>query len=265
MNKEQEQINEIISLIGRVENPTLRRKFDNIFDIFEATGKITLSEGVLKSYDAGAIINSLQKKFNLTTNRKAFNVSNNFDGYIQIDYARDSAKHEKINEEIVILEIVLRKEYTERVERFLTACGWYMSYCEDFSKKGYSLSIFEKRFQTTEGVLANSEKYLYHLAPISRLPKIMKIGLCPKSGCKLGFHPDRVYLFSNELSTMELYHWKSQLSATERKETVKNGYALLKINTEGLNIAFYADPNLDGAVYTRENIPPSAISIEREF
>ena len=274
MSKAQEYINETIDLIDRME--TRRPHLDNMFDIFEQTGNITLSEGVLNSYDASFIIGSLKKKFKLSTNINEFLQSNVYNGFLNVDYARRKPQTEDeienggkpINSEIVILEVLLPEgNYSERVEKFMNACGWYRAYFEPYGKKkGYDLSIFEKRLQFTEGVGVETDSTLYHLVPTLRVGKIMKMGLCPKSGCKLGIHPDRIYLFKDELSEREIHYWIAQLSATEKdKRTIRDGYTLLKINTEGLNIKFYGDPNLDGAVYTNENIPPQNIEIVKNY
>lgn len=100
-------------------------------------------------------------------------------------------------------------------------------------------------------------RYLYHATPISKLVKIMDIGLVPKSYSKATHHPDRIYLALSLSKALEI------ADMFKTGEYVDGKLAILKIDTKGLSNKFLIDINFDGGVYTTHNIPPSNIEIER--
>ena len=103
-------------------------------------------------------------------------------------------------------------------------------------------------------------KDVYHITDISHKEKIDKIGLCPKTQCKNAYHPDRIYLATNENDTYTL----AKAFKAKNKET--KGFVIYKIDIDGLRksnngIRFFRDPNLKGGVYTLSNIPPKFLTI----
>jgi hypothetical protein len=103
--------------------------------------------------------------------------------------------------------------------------------------------------------LVNIPKYLYHVTSKDNKGKILKIGLVPKSKNKRANHNDRIYLGYNKIVTKNLAY---QFSSGD--------YILLEIDTKGLNIKLYDDPDFtENGVYTYDNIPNSNIEIIEEF
>lgn len=103
--------------------------------------------------------------------------------------------------------------------------------------------------------IVNIPKFLYHVTSKRNKYNIESIGLVPKSKNKKANHSDRIYMGLDKIVTKNLAY---QFSEGE--------YILLKINTEGLNINIYDDPDFTGnGVYTYENIPRYNIEIVEEF
>lgn len=100
-------------------------------------------------------------------------------------------------------------------------------------------------------------KFLYHLTLSNNYDKIKRKGLIPKTENKRTRHLDRIYFRLDKINTKGL-----------AKQFGKGEYILLEINTDELRndkgileIKFYDDPDFSNyAVYTYENIKPSAIS-----
>lgn len=249
-----------------------KSKFE-LLTLFEqfVIDKNCLNEGFIKSYNAGAVIKSLIKQFNLSTDENQWK-DGNAEGFISMDNARQRPKNllqrigkelcEPVNDEIVVITIYSYNNDFPKLKEFMTACGWFFSY-EDWNDEVYEIS-FEKHFQESVNDFYNGDT-LYHLTPKSRVRKIMTIGLTPKTCSKKSYHPERIYLFTKELSQDELYNWIFQFSECENEKTIKQGYVVLKIDRSKCpNIKIFADPNLDGGVFTVDNIPPTAITIEKE-
>ena len=136
--------------------------------------------------------------------------------------------------------------------------------------KDYNTYTFEKNRQEDE---VETPEFLYHLTPVSKLDKILKNGLTPHSGNKMGEHPERIYLFryrnlnvnytlfANDLWAEEMKKQGNAQFVVNKQRNIK--YALLQIDTSKLNEGFkiFGDPNLNRAVWTFDNIPPKAITV----
>ena len=246
---------------------TIRRPmFDCAFDIFTQTGKVPIIEGFFKSYDAGFIIRTLRQKFGFGEDDIRVDIGRKNPNPSQI---RSGERGDPINDEILVMEILLDKEHLwlmKRIEPFMNACGWYYASTDETTDNHLYIVVFEKRIQEKEPEEYKAQDYLYHITPISRLERIRKNGLTPKTHAKLSFHPERIYLFPRELSDYEISYWVYQLSEKEKEQTIKDGYAVLKIDREKCgNIKLFADPNMDGAAFTTDNIPPTAITTYKVF
>ena len=104
-------------------------------------------------------------------------------------------------------------------------------------------------------------EYLYHITRKDNLEKILKIGLVPKSKEKIVKHPDRIYFFKEE--EVAIYFVDELYLDPENA-------VILKIDTKGLNIKIYQDPEIsdsdggyagDAGYFTTSNIPPSHITV----
>ena len=98
--------------------------------------------------------------------------------------------------------------------------------------------------------------YLYHITKRNKLDKILRFGLQPKSQSKKAYHPERVYLLSENIPYNTLKKYKKQL----------DGDVILKIDlskTIDRKLTLYEYPDTKGvaAYYCEDIIVPSSISV----
>ena len=102
---------------------------------------------------------------------------------------------------------------------------------------------------------------LYHASPLKYKEKILKNGLTPKSGSKLSYHPDRIYLSNSLQSCVKFGEY---LLNTSENEYYRNGYCIYIIKGEGID-KLYSDINMRQAgFYTLNNIKKEFISLFKE-
>lgn len=167
----------------------------------------------------------------------------------------------------------------DKVNKYFDKFGWYPSYLEPGKTNGGKYSDKLKAFENFKNITViyeakydmevNPSKYIYHLTPDLKWPKIKTFGLTPKTQSKLSNHPGRIYLL-NKIDNLGDYGgdvWDiafNLLDSYKFKDIVKEMY-LLKIDVSKLkDMHFFDDPNfyMGEAVWTYQNIPPYAISIE---
>jgi len=110
-------------------------------------------------------------------------------------------------------------------------------------------------------------RYLYHLTPDTKWKSIKHIGLTPKTQGKLANHPGRIYLLTS-LDGVDVEKLAFSLLVTYSQAHLVKEMYLLKVDTANLrDIKFFEDPNFfkDQAVWTYQNIPPTAISVVETF
>lgn len=180
-----------------------------------------------------------------------------------------------IDENIWIFFLKSNFESIKEINKFMDSYGWYPAFLPathekysekiDFNKVTKSpyliISYFPKYDET---INIKDYKYLYHLTPDLTFNKIKSIGLTPKNKAKLTNNPERIYLMSptnmkDVLDTVKALH-----STSEHKDLIKKWH-ILRIDPKKLpsGIKFYDDPMFkigDGAVWTYQNIPPTAIA-----
>jgi hypothetical protein len=100
-------------------------------------------------------------------------------------------------------------------------------------------------------------KKLYHLTNSNNLDKILKIGLVPKSKNKKSHHPERIYFGFNEIGCENLVRQFNN----NKKEDELSIFSLLEIDTIGLNLEIYTDPDYYNGCWTSGNIPPLNIKV----
>lgn len=175
----------------------------------------------------------------------------------------------------------LKKDYLDKVNKVMDNFGWYPAYIDNKNGGKYTTKvanfidkheitvIYEAKYDQ-EAIITS--RYAYHLTPDIKWSKIKALGLTPKTQGKLGDHPGRVYLLSN-VENLEDFGGDindvafTLLNSYVNKDKVQEMY-LLKIDLAQLkNHKFFDDPNffMGEAVWTYQNIPPSAISIDRKI
>jgi len=175
----------------------------------------------------------------------------------------------------------LKKDYLDKVNKVMDSFGWYPAYIDakdggkysdkiiSFINKHEITIIYEAKYD--QEIMLTSD-YAYHLTPDLKWPKIKALGLTPKTQGKLGDHPGRIYLLA-DIDNLEDFGGDINdiafqlLNSYTNKDKVNEMY-LLKIDLSQLkNHKFFKDPNffIGDAVWTYQNIPPSAISIDRKI
>ena len=194
------------------------------------------------------------------------------------------------------IQLFIREKDEEDIKKIMGKMGWFCSARNLFSfsrirlidteKKISDSGLFglqfEKKFNDDETIDVKSEcNFLYHYTLKMLLGKIDKIGLIPKIstwdlfGGEGKKYTNKLYKNTNDIvNSGKIYLFKEKrrrafFSADYFKQ--KNNFVrdkefvCLKIDVKKLpdNIKFYEDPKQEGAVYTYDNIPPTAIEIEK--
>jgi hypothetical protein len=175
----------------------------------------------------------------------------------------------------------LKKDYLDKVNKVMDSFGWYPAYIDNKDGGKYSdkISSFINKYEITiiyeakyDQEVVPTSNYVYHLTPDLKWSKIKTLGLTPKTQGKLGDHPGRIYLLAS-IDNLEDFGGdindvaSTLLNSYVNKDKVNEMY-LLKIDLGQLkNHKFFNDPNffIGEAIWTYQNIPPSAISIDRKI
>lgn len=273
-----EDFDGILSLMQRMrlfpESDTynLRNKF-----ILENKYNDLLEEGIHKSYDAKDIYKILSKYYNIGNEKTFLKNGNDLGIYYDGSYNSDGILH---NYEIIVLILIIPKNFSdlEKIKKFFSNCGWILAQEHEYYKdSNYIAYTFQKNKQVKTIELPD---FLYHLTPITKLGKILKKGLVPKTTNIMSNRPERVYLHPQKPTILSLklfanQLWKAQLEKKLNlnnlsKEEIANKlnkprnikYCLLEIDTKKCNnLKIFGDPDMNGAVWTFDNIPPQAIKV----
>ena len=252
-----------ISLMERMgmlpPDKKLRR---NVFGHHETIDEI-IEEGIFRSYDAEKILEVLEHHYIIHRDNRAPKTESEIT--IEFDAYKDTPMTYGTEEASVITIIVKRGTEEEKLKRFFNTCGWPAAEEHNHETDKTSVVItFEKRRQEDELPVP---KFLYHLTPENKVGKILKNGLAPKAQNKLGEHPDRIYFFSQKDLTLNYKSYADDFWTSAHKDTRRDiKYSLLKIDTEKCRNDFkiYGDPNMVRGVWTFNNVPPEAITVEEE-
>ncbi len=158
--------------------------------------------------------------------------------------------------------------------------GWYPSsmsildvfkfehlfkYDEDIIFSNDAFRRFEKMAIKYEGkydIEVELPKRLYHLSIQEFESKVLKNGLVPKSKSKISKHLDRIFLCKD---INHCYGLIDQMANYYNNKSSKNKIntkgIIYEIDTNGLNIKLYKDPNYSEGYYCIDNIPPTNIKI----
>ena len=272
-----DDLGDILSLMSRMRlfpetNNRLHKKI-----VIEEKVDDLLNEGVYQSYNANDIYRILLKHYNIGREENFIKNGN------QIGFDYDGCYNLEgnlINGEIVVIDLVIPKNFpdTEKIKKFLVTCGWTLAQEKEYDiNNNYIAYVFHKNRQVKEVELSD---ILYHLTPITKLDKILTNGLTPRTSNVLSNRNERVYLLKDKRS-LNFYQsfasalWKANLEKTLNlsglsKQEIADKlnvprdikYCLLEIDAtkcDGLRV--FADPDMDGAVWTFDNIPPQAIRV----
>jgi len=124
--------------------------------------------------------------------------------------------------------------------------------------------IFEAKYDELREVPSK----LYHVSIQEYKNNILKRGLIPKSNSKRTVHLDRIYVCKTVEAVKTIIN---QLFIPFEFELMRNDknnknikYMILEIDTTGLDLKLYSDPNYKLGYYLISNIPPTHIKIIEE-
>ena len=164
---------------------------------------------------------------------------------------------------------------------FINMMGWFPSmmkiislsgmendiqYNKDYLIKNMSFIskvniIFESKFD----IESNIPDKLYHLSIKEFENSILKNGLSPKSKSKISYHDSRIYVCKSILNckslipNMEMIY--NQQKWSNPKSKINDDWIIYEIDTSGLDIDLYYDPNYIGGYYLLKNTPSNNIKI----
>jgi hypothetical protein len=125
--------------------------------------------------------------------------------------------------------------------------------------------IFESKFD----IEFNIPDKLYHLSIKEFEKSILKGGISPKSKSKVSYHDSRIYVCKTILGCKSLIANMKMIYNQQKwsnpKSKIDDRWVIYEIDTNGLDIKLYTDPNYIGGYYILNNIPISNVKkIEEE-
>lgn len=184
-------------------------------------------------------------------------------GNLIADYVRN---REEVLGFINIYPNIKTKDYISHIITYMNNMGYFISkwaekdmgfkdtnQIDEYGK--VHVMRFEPKFDIE---YIPSQRYLYHVTDKKNLPRILKIGLSPRTKSKVGYHPERIYLATSK-------EWAKDIASQFRFGGMieKPNLVTLKIDLQNLFIFLQQDGQFDGGVYTTDNIPPNHIQVEK--
>lgn len=230
-------------------------------------------EGILHTFDVDKVITYIKNKYHIFTDNIYEADAEETYGEIPSDFTCHT---------IIITNFNIRR--LEELKKDMAMCGYYLATPTEQELKQIvspfvDLQFEERNPRCVDDEIIDREKYLLHITPIENLSKILKNGLCP-SHKNLAFNfPDRVYLMRGEstneglLRIINLIGSLNYISSPkwhkrdEKYRGHQGEYALLKIfpNKIKPKVDFYYDSNYPYGFFTKGNINPLAIEVDRCF
>ena len=162
-------------------------------------------------------------------------------------------------------EKMKQAEFKDLVDTICRFCGLYVA-TEDIIPHGVHRTfkfMIEPKFSDRDFELNKCPdiKTLYHLTMSSKVEKILRVGLNPRSSNSIFNYPDRIYL---GLDPDKLEH--VLLPAMKAREIKGGSRAILDIDISKIpsKNKFKVDPNYPDGLFTSDNIPPSAIDLFKD-
>ena len=210
-------------------------KIYEMFKSYSKNGHLTLTEGLIYTYPTDKTIDLLVKKFPL------LQVNKQEDGEIYIEGEMNPISN--------YLPLFNNLGY---FISNLTLDG--ENWINKFNDNDNVLALFlEAKYDTIVDIPEN----LYHISPLKFKDKILKNGLIPKSLSKMSYHPDRIYLCDNYLTTIKF----GLNLKKDKSDFYKDGFCLFKITPESID-TLYQDVNLKSGYYILHNISPIFLTLK---
>lgn len=221
-----------------------------------------LDEGLVRSYPIEKTVEYVKSYLHLHS------------AQIKIEKTKTGAAH-------IVLIIPNIQKNIYHVDNAMRLCGYFRSstrikILKDRSNRDVEWVVvqYEAEFQSNScsNELRQERLPIIHLTPYYNIEKIKANGLVPRCKNDVFKYPERIYFLKSSVSQQEMDLVGRVLYSTSLNKPVHTGRHLPKGYQEGdyaviyvdLNkiperVEFYPDPNMLNAVFTMENIPPSAI------
>ena len=164
--------------------------------------------------------------------------------------------------------VARQEEFADSIGLVCRFCGLYISRKEILTTNaGYIFKfIIEPKFSNKDFELNNYSdiRTFYHITLSTKVEKILKIGLNPKSSNVKFNYPDRIYL-GLDPKALE-FCLLPNLRKTKGKDATNVPYTILKIAVSKIpsKNRFRIDPNYPDGLFTSDNIPPDAIGVYKD-
>jgi peroxiredoxin len=167
----------------------------------------------------------------------------------------DELKHGEINPNSCLFEVSVLTQNKDKVIHLMDTCGYYLNK-ETINGDKCVLKFYPKYDVEVTDIIKDKIKILYHMTKTKTYEdKILKNGLCPKSGGKVGKHPEVIFFTTKVFSVMELFTDK------DNGMDANGQHILLEIDLSEKNpYRFFVDLRYPNAVYTYDNIAPQYIT-----
>ena len=157
------------------------------------------------------------------------------------------------------------------LEDIIKAMKWYGYVCSIKNPKplenGWYVLKFESLFETNANDILKKETHLIHLTPTKNVNKILKKGFIPKSTNNKFEYNDRTYFMLGSTNPIETLKLANSLKNTKYGNEEKVEYCAFRIDVKKIpnNVIFHLDPNMNGAIWTNDNLTPQAIQDYKIF
>lgn len=245
---------------GKVFLPTKIKYEEGVYLVYSPNNIV---EGVSKTYPSKKavkmVINNLKSKKELIPNSL-------YDLEARLNNINDSHIEKHLN--FCLTQDDFSESLFDLIKNAFLGCGYDLG--AKWTANNYGERVEVLQF---EPLYANEKTtelgdFFYHITTKQAYSKIKKIGFTPTNKCKVkGFtYTGRCYFFVRD-NEDEMINYIKQSLKIENNDDGNLGCVIIKIDrTKISNMRFWGDPNMqDGkAVFTYENVPPTAIESIKE-
>ena len=237
-----------LDLMRKLGNVT----FDNPLSLYLsgiATNKITINEGLIRTYPIDKTIEYVKKSFPLLGDDGIYKVPNEQNGGYNI---------------MTVIPNI--GQNIENINKAMNFCGYHFSATvnrKHLNNVEYVFNQYEaKNTENSTDYIRKHERYLFHLTPSYNKEKIIKNGFSPK--CKNEFlkFPSRVYFIrASKVTKNDIVEFAKILDEHNHSKGNNHIYTVFMVDLNKIpkDVKFSIDNNYIHGVMTSDNITPESI------
>ncbi len=186
--------------------------------------------------------------------------------YVKRLFALSDKQIKVINKGSINKIVVVYANTTERraqMRKALNLCGYELASEKIDIIQNVVYEMYNQKFSDSlTNELKTKMAFLIHISPSYNKENILQKGFIPKSKNEFFTYNDEVFFFTQDAPIIHIVDQTYQKDCRIKNKLNNHIYTLFYISLDKLpnNIKFEPDPNLDYAVRTKDNIPPSAIA-----